>query len=126
MGTMAKRPDERLIEFLTGEFGEDLRGVYWYDSAGIERLWPATRATPSPAEEGVLDRCIEIARNVGREWPGDSRPAASRDDGLVWLVDDQVVVLLPGAGGRGFVATADRRAELPLTGFVESCRASMQ
>lgn len=123
---MAKRPDERLIEFLTEELGHDLRGVYWYDSDGIERLWPANGATPTPSEEAVLERGIVVARNVSHEAAGDFRPTASAGgDGLVWLVDDQVVVLLPGDGDGGFVVTADRRAELPITGFVESCLAAM-
>lgn len=126
MGTMAKRPDEGLIEFLTGALGEELRGVYRYDGDGIERLWPANGAGPTVADEAVLNRGIHVAARVGRELAGGSRPATSRNEGLLWLVDDRVVVLLPEEGRRGYVVTADRRTELPITRFVESCLAAMR
>lgn len=126
MGTMAERPEERLIEFLTDSLGDDLRAVYRDDAGDLVALWPPDRRARAPAEDAVLDRCLGAARHLRGRTSG-STPAPSSDaDGLVGLVGDRVVVWLPAGRAGGFVVTADRQPDHPMTAFVESCLAALR
>lgn len=122
MVTIAKQPDERLIEFLHRELGDQLRAVVRFDTDGCEPLFLREDLGQTRLADAITERCERIVAHANDQPIGGLVPPSAGDtDCLVGLVGDVIVLLLYRNETDGVAVSVDRTGDLPFTPFFEDC-----
>lgn len=127
MGTIAKQPDERLIEFLQRELGDGLRTVSRFDADGCEPLFVRDDLRHARAGREITGRCEQVVAHIeAHQIDSFAPPSADDIKWLLGLVGEVVVLLLYRNESEGIVVSIDHTVDLPITSFIDDCVATLR
>lgn len=122
MGTFAKQPDERLIEFLQQELDDELRSVCQSDADDCEPLFVRDDLTRSYPALAIPDQWERVAAQI-EDHPIDSLVPGSTGETqcLVGLIGNVWILILYRDETEGIVVSVDQSVDSSLTAFIEDC-----
>lgn len=127
MGTMAKQPDEQLLELLHDEFDDDVRAVCRFGSDGCESVFVRSDLGHHRSAAVIADRCERLVTEVdGHRIDGLVPPTAGEPECLIGLVGHLIVVVLYRTSTMGIVVTIDRGGGFPRAAFIDDCLATLR
>lgn len=122
MGTIAKQPDERVVEFLQQELGDTLRVVSWFDGDGCDPLFVRDDLGRTRSTRAIADRCERVLPRIEDRQIDALLPGVAGDTKSLLMMDDTVVVLLLyRTDAEGIVVSFDQSGDSPLTSFIQDC-----